>query len=344
MNLKILNPLEYPGWDELLLTNENYSFFHSSAWARVLHESYNYKPLYFTAIENGSLSALIPVMEVRSLLTGRRGVSLPFSDYCEPIAPDKSHFLELIDDVIKYGKNAGWKSIEWRGGQEFFDDVTPSSYYYTHTLDLLENEEQILSHFRDSTKRNIKKATKEGVEVSISNSSESIREFYRLNCMTRKHHGLPPQPFYFFENIYDHILSKDQGMVILASHDKKVIAGAVMFFFGNRAIYKYGASDRTYQHLRPNNLIMWQAINWCAQNGHKDFLFGKTERENNGLLQYKRGWGATERTVKYYKYDLSKGTFIENHSMVTGFHNKVFNKMPIRLLNIIGSMLYRHIG
>jgi len=75
MELKILNPLEYPGWDDLLLTNENYSFFHCSAWARVLHESYGYKPLYFTGIENGSLSALIPVMEVNSFLTGRSVVA-----------------------------------------------------------------------------------------------------------------------------------------------------------------------------------------------------------------------------------------------------------------------------
>ena len=71
MHLQILNPLTYPNWDELLLTHEDYSFFHTTAWARVLHESYGYKPLYFTAIENGRLSALIPVMEVNSFITGK---------------------------------------------------------------------------------------------------------------------------------------------------------------------------------------------------------------------------------------------------------------------------------
>jgi len=89
---------------------------------------------------------------------------------------------------------------------------------------------------------------------------------------------------------------------------------------------------------------MWQAIDWSTQKAYTSLFFGRTEPESKGLLQNKHGWGATERTVKYYKYDLSKGTFIENHSIVTGFHNKVFDKMPIRLLNIIGSMLYRHIG
>ena len=344
MELEILDPLEYPGWDDLLLTHEDYSFFHSSAWARILCESYGYKPLYFTSIENGRLSALIPVMEVKSFLTGKRGVSLPFSDYCEPIVPEENTFRDICEEIINYGKKSGWKYFELRGGTQFFHGTTPSSQYYLHTLDLSLNEEQMLSHFRDSTKRNIKKAMKEGVEVAIGNSLKSIQEFCRLNCITRKHHGLPPQPLYFFENIYEHILSKDKGVVIIASHDKKVIAGAVLFLFGKTATYKYGASDRTYQHLRPNNLIMWQAIDWSTQNGYTSLFFGKTESENKGLLQYKHGWGAIEKIVGYYRHDLSKGAFIENHSMLTGFHNKIFSKMPIRLLNIVGSMLYKHIG
>jgi len=73
MSLEILNPLTYPNWDDLLLTHADYSFFHTTAWARVLHESYGYEPLYFTATENGRLSALIPVMEVNSFITGKPG-------------------------------------------------------------------------------------------------------------------------------------------------------------------------------------------------------------------------------------------------------------------------------
>jgi len=199
VELNIINPLEYPNWDELLLTNSDYSFFHSSSWARVLCESYKYKPLYFTSINNGELSDLIPVMEVRSFLTGRRGVSLPFTDYCQPIISEKSHFQEIIDNLIVYGKKAGWKYIEWRGGESYFQDIISSSFYYGHTLGLTQNEKELLSCFRNSTKRNIKKAIKEGVAIDICNSLESVKAFCRLNCITRKHHGLPPQPYYFFK-------------------------------------------------------------------------------------------------------------------------------------------------
>src|SRR4030066_163040 len=128
--LKVINPLDYPEWDKLVLSTRDYSFFHSSAWAKVLYETYRYKPIYFTLIKNNQLVALIPFMEVGGILNGKKGVSLPFSDYCK--------------------------------------------------------------------KRNIKKSEREGVEVKILNSLESLNEFYKLNCITRKKHGLPPQPYNFF--------------------------------------------------------------------------------------------------------------------------------------------------
>ena len=344
MELTIINPLEYPGWDELLLTNENCSFFHSSSWARVLCESYKYKPLYFTSIDNGKLSDLIPVMEIQSLLTGRRGVSLPFTDYCQPIMSGKSHFKEIIDYIIDYGKRAGWKYIEWRGGEDYFQDTIHSSFYYGHTLDLTQNEQELLSSFRSSTKRNINKAIKEGVVIDICNSLESIKEFYRLHCITRKHHGLPPQPFYFFKKIYEHIISKKKGFVVLASFKQRAISGAVYFHFRDQAIYKYGASDKSYQKLRANNLVMWEAIKWYAQNGFKHFSFGRTDLDHEGLLQFKRGWGTNEKTIKYHKYNFKKASFISERSKLAGFHNKVFNVTPIPVLKLVGSMLYKHMG
>ena len=340
--LKIINPLDYPEWDKLVLSTRGYSFFHSSAWARVLNESYGYKPLYFTLIDDGRLLSLIPCMEIKSILTGKRAVSLPFTDYCEPILSHPQTMM--LNAIISYGKEASWKSIELRFGVSSLQQISPSYTYYGHTLDISGKEDEIYSTFRHSTKRNIKKAIKEGVKIRILNSLDSISEFYRLNCITRKGHGIPPQPYIFFEKIYEHVLSKNKGFVVLASHDNTNIAGAIYFHFGEKATYKYGASDRNYQHLRANNLVMWEAIKWFSQNGYKRLCFGRTEPDNKGLLQFKRGWGTDERILNYYKYDIKSETFVSEISHLSGVHNKVFHNMPISLLRITGSVLYKHIG
>ncbi len=326
-----------------MLNTPGASFFHSSAWARVLAESYGYRPLYFTKINKGRLKDLLPLMEVNSFLTGKRGVSLPFTDYCEILPDGTLQNQNVVHTLIDYGGKRGWKSIELRSGNGLPHD-TPSSAYYAHSLSLSPDEEKVYSSFMDNTRRNIKKAVMEGVTATIDTSLNSVREFYRLNCITRKGHGLPPQPYRFFQNIHQHVLSKDLGMVVLASHGGRTLAGVMYFHFGNAAVYKYGASDRKYQHLRANNLVMWEAIKWYAQNKFQSICFGRTETENTGLLQYKRGWGTRERTIRYYRYDLVKKTFVHEYSRLKGLHNAVFMRMPIPLLRIIGELLYKHMG
>ena len=121
MSLQILNPVQIPNWDDLVLATGKASFFHSSAWAKVLSESYGYKPLYFASVEKGNLQALVPVMEVNSFLTGRRGVSLPFTDYCAPIVQNRQQFQEIVAEIRDQGNKRRWRYIEWRDGNDLFE-------------------------------------------------------------------------------------------------------------------------------------------------------------------------------------------------------------------------------
>ncbi len=417
--MQLLNPINFPDWDRLLLSTPGATFFHSSSWARVLSESYGYTPLYFAVPENDRFKTLVPMMEVASFLTGKRGVSLPFTDYCEPLievrseesgvrsqetlkpetcnlvpsapplAPNALRLARWFNEVIGIGEKRGWKYIEIRGGEKYFgsqesgvrrqenlelgtwnlmpcpsglasspssSDINPSSRapwtvhrapsvtYFGHKLDLTCGEEKIFSGFRDSTKRNIKKAATEGVSVEMFHSPEAVKEFYRLNQLTRKDHGLPPQPSKFFQIIGEEIIGKELGFVALASHKGEVIAGAVYFQFGGEGIYKYGASDRKYQNLRANNLVMWEAIKWHCRKGYKSLCFGRTEQENDGLRQFKKGWGSEEYLIPYFKYDLRTESFVAEKKVVSEAEHKIFGHMPIPVLNFVGSLLYKHMG
>ncbi len=282
-------------------------------------------------------------MEIKSFLTGKRGVSLPFTDACRPIAQDSNQFKKLLLHVCEHGKRAGWRYIELRGGDW---PLNPSPYYttnYSHTLELDRDDGKIFSSLKSNVKRNIKRAQKERLQVTRSRTWEAVRAFCRLNCMTRKQHGLPPQPLSFFKNIFNHIISAGKGFVVLAVHQKKPIAGAVFFHFNRQAIYKYGASDQNYLNLRPNNLIMWEAIKYYCRNGFKTFNFGRTEPQNQGLLQFKRGWGTKEEILIYYKFDLNKKRFVTKETGLKTSY-KFFKHMPSPMLRLTGNLLYRHVG
>ena len=343
-NIEAVCPQEYKNWNGLLKRNDKSSFFHTSNWADVLQKSYGYRPIYFTIPGEDRLLNLLPVMEVESLLTGKRGVCLPFTDYCEPLAESSRQFRDLMNAAIVLGRQRKWKYLEIRGGGKFLSVEKPVQFFYGHNLDLSIGHRQIFSNLRDSTGRNINKARKENISVTISTSMQSLKEFYRLNAMTRKEHGLPPQPYYFFERIYDCILSEDMGFIATAFTKNTPVAANIYFYSGDKVIYKYGASDKAFQHLRANNLLMWEAIKWSCDRGHKSLCFGRTEPENEGLRQFKNGWGAREYIIKYYKYDFRENAFTSKPSSVNPLYKKIFKTLPIPVLKILGKILYRHMG
>jgi hypothetical protein len=346
MSIYLTNPLKYPEWDAMLLRNENHSFFHSTSWARVLKETYRYDPLYFVSFRGSQLALLIPFMEVSSFITGKRGVSLPFADQCAPHITRKELLPEAVHYITNYGKTVGWRYVEWRDSSYFANGTTPSERYITHDINLVGTEYELFSLLRDSNRRNIKKAEREGVQVAISQSLDSLRSFYRLHCITRKRHRLPPQPFVFFKSIFDNVISAGQGIVVSARYSGDVIAASIYFHFGARALFKYGASDVAHQGLRPNNLVMWEAIKWYRDRDFLSLNLGRTELENDGLLQFKRMWAPAESPVNYFRYDIRKKVFLMKDfaSRTSTILEPLFARAPATILRIIGSLAYRHIG
>jgi hypothetical protein len=341
---EIIDPTLCADWDETIASNREHSFFHSSNWAGVLRDSYSYKPLYFTGREGHTISALIPVMEVRSFLTGNRGVSIPFTDYCEPIAANRGCFSSLFDEISQYGKKAGWKYLELRGGNDLLGGSVTSQTFLRHVLPLDDREPELFKRLNPATRRNIRKAADSGVAISFTDSEKDLDAYYRLHCRTRKRHGVPPQPLRFFKAIYKNVISKGKGFTVLGVFEGRPISGAVYFQSGRKAIYKFGASDLRYQGLRAANLVMWEAIRYFSKNGFDELCFGRTDPANVGLIRFKAAWGAREESLPYYRYDLKKEAFVKGTRRMGGLGERILRNLPVPVLRIAGELLYGHLG
>ena len=342
-SLEVVDPTGIPDWDERLACHPDATIFHTAAWARVLSETYGYTPSYFTSIEEGRLVALLPFMEIRSWLTGTRGVSLPFTDECAFILPDRIPFDEAAREVISRARSRRWRTIEYRGRGMW--NLPASAEYLAHELDLTPGEEMVSSQFRPNVQRNIRKAEREGISVAPDSTPAGVREFYRLNCMTRREHGLPPQPVRFFENLRSHIMEQGFGTLLLARYKGSAVAGAVFLHFAGKAVYKYGASDRRCQELRPNNLVFREGIRDLCGKGVRTLSFGRTDLHHEGLRQFKLSWGAVERTLQYAKYDVTSRTYLSFKKYRGAIPwESVMSKLPVPVLRLIGRVAYRHVG
>ncbi|RXK52908.1 GNAT family N-acetyltransferase [Oleiharenicola lentus] len=313
----------------------------------MLQEAYGYQPHYLTKSDaTGKLTALLPLMEVSSWLTGKRGVGLPFTDLVEPLCSDPANFRELIDAALALGRARGWKYLECRGGKSWQPEAPASTSFLRHTLTLNVGEATLLAGFDDSVRRAMRKAERSGVKVEFSRSPEAMNAFYGLMCQTRRRHGVPPQPYRFFTNIQRYILAeREQGWIVLGRDASGLpVAGAIFLHFNRRAIYKFGASDENRQELRANNLVFWRSIQHYANAGFLEMDFGRTSLGNEGLRKFKLGWGTREESVEYTRFDFRTSGHVTAKDEAQGWHNQIFRNLPLPLSRLAGRFLYRHIA
>lgn len=347
------HPYLYPNtaeWDEAIARFPATTVFHKTAWLLNLQETYRYR-LFLTALkekQSTRASALLPVLEVDSSITGRRGVALPFSDLCPLLASHEEAARTLVSRLINLGRTRRWRTLEIRGHHPAFQSTPVAERYYGHQLALGADEKTLFDRLESAHRRAIRKACRQNVSVVFAKDPAALRTFYELFCLTRRRHGLPPPPLAFFSGLQRNLLARDLGVIVLAIHSGRAVAGAVFLRHATQAYYKYGASDDRFQHLRANNLAMWEAIKWHAGHGFSSLDFGRTDLPHEGLRRFKLGWGAKEYAIEYYRYDFRRSEFsaatASRPDARIAWSGCLFRHLPLTINRSIGRLLYRHLG
>ena len=337
-----IDPQSDPRWLLYLEAHPDATVFHHPRWIGTLQETYGFIQRSIAAVRNGSICGILPILEIDSRITGRRAVCLPFTDFCEPLADDSEVVVSMLNRVRILTLEHGWKFVEIRGTVADIE-IQASASYMAHTLVLDSDTEKLFRSFKKSRiQQSVNKAKKDGVVAELRTDRRALVEFVRLNALTRKKHGIPPQPDHFFDNLYSNLISANMGFISTAAYNGKIIAAALYLQFKNRVIYKYSASDALYLEHCPNHLSMWEAIRHTAEEGFQKMDFGRSDLDNQGLLGYKRGWGVEESVLTYCQVG---GTLRSDTShRLQAYVKPVMTRMPISLLKLIGKTLYRHTG
>src|SRR5947207_14349178 len=339
----LLNPLLDGKWENAISAHPDATIFHSTAWARVLVDTYGHRPCYVQISLNGGMLALVPMMEVQSVLTRSRGICLPFSDYCAPLTFSSFGHELVAQKLQQIARERRWSYFELRGHSILPINVPASESYYGHFLDLRVGSKALFSNFSSSVQRAVRKAQRSGLNVSIQSSPDAIAQFYKLHLRTRRRHGVPPQPQSFFINIQRHLINAGFGFIVLVECQKAPIAAAMFFKLGRHAVYKFGASDERLLELRANNLAMFEAIKHLAEGGAETLHFGRTDKENQGLRRFKLSWGATEEEIGYARFEMASGSWKHSRDSRSRFHKRIFRALPASLNRLAGAMIYPHL-
>jgi hypothetical protein len=349
MNVYQIDPTTDPRWAEFVDRQPRASVFHTVGWLKALQLTYGYAPVAFTTSPPTSdLKNGIVFCRIDSWLTGRRLVSLPFSDHCELLCDSAEDENFLIRDLQTALEKQKWKYLELRPINSNFgqagrnSDFLPAGSYFLHRLNLRPDLNMVFRGLdKDSVQRRVQHAQRAGLTEKCGRSDELLKNFYALFVITRRRHRLPPIPYAWFENL---IQCQDKALEIrLAYKDRTAIAAILTLRFRSVVYYKYGCSDARFNRFGAMPWLLWRAIETGKSNGANQFDMGRTQEDNAGLLAFKNHWVPQPERLVYRKFPKSSAVG-SNDRWKLQMAKRIFSYMPDRLLMITGRLIYRHIG
>jgi hypothetical protein len=349
MDLYQINPIADPRWSEFLKEHPSASVFHTPGWLEALRRTYDYEPIVYTSSPpGGEIRNGLVFCRINSWLTGRRLVSLPFSDHCEPLFDSPEELDLFVRRLQAEVKTQALKYLEVRpiNGSFYRSGTTPgfrpATRYRLHVIDLRPDLHQIRQGFhKDSILRRIQRAERAGLTEKSGRSDALLNDFYSMLLLTRARHHLPPQPYEWFRSLIDCL--GDALEIRLAYKDQAPVAAILTLRFKDVALYKYGCSDLNFKNLGAMPLLLWRAIEHAKSTEAREFSLGRSEENNAGLIAFKNHWTQHSTPIFYWRYPGPALMKLTESWRVTVV-KRVFAGMPKRVLAASGRFIYRHIG
>jgi peptidoglycan pentaglycine glycine transferase (the first glycine) len=228
------------------------------------------------ALDYGNVELLVAVLsELERLATERRAVFLKI----DPDVPDEG------TDVKRLLEARGWRA-------------SPEQIQFRNTLliDLRQSEDELLSAMKSKWRYNIRLSERRGVEVFLGGIG-GLPLFYEMYRTTSRRDGFVIRPLSYYADAWGTFIEEGLAQVFLARYETETLAGLIVFHFGDKAWYMYGASTDRHRNLMPNHLLQWEAMRWARDQGYAFYdMWGAPEVLDEkdpmwGVYRFKEGFG-----------------------------------------------------
>jgi CelD/BcsL family acetyltransferase involved in cellulose biosynthesis len=345
MNLYFTNPLTDPRWDDLVSRHQRASAFHQHGWLEALSRTYGYQPLVLTTAPDGKpMRDGLVFCRVKSWITGTRIVSLPFTDHCEPLIDDYAELAEFLNRLQAERKSQRWRYVEIRPLSQISNGqpgLQPSRAYCYHELDLTPSLEDIFRGLhKDSIRRRIQHAEREGLVYETGCSESFVDQFYGLLLKTRRRHRVLPQPRAWFKNLVD--CMGENVQIRLARKGGLPIAAVMTLRHRSCVTYKYGCSDERLHNMGAMPFLFWRLIEESKASGAQKIDLGRSDWDQKSLISFKDKFGSTRKILNYYRYPVR--TTPQSVTWGELRLRQFCSILPDSISSAAGRLVYRHIG
>ena len=329
-------------WDRYVQAHPAASNYHQYGWREVVESAFQHQCYYLAARDsNKNVIGILPLVFMESRLFGRFLVSMPFFNYGGLLCNGREVASALLEEAVLLQKEIGAEHVELRQSVPWSDKLPTKQHKVCMVLELAKNAESQWTGFDGKLRNQIRKAEKSGLTVTIG-GTEMQNDFYTVFVRNMRDLGTPVYSSQLFTKVLE-IFPEDSRIITVCHNDKPVAAGLISWFRKTVEI-PWASSIRDFNHLCPNNLLYWTALQYSLEKGFKNFDFGRST-PGEGTFRFKEQWGAKPLQL-HWQYLLPEGgTLPELNTRNPKFEIaiKIWQRLPLPVTRILGPHLVKNI-
>lgn len=301
-------------WNDFVASSPQCPILQSFEWGE-LKSQFGWQPIRIAISDQGKIVAGISILKreipyiKHSIFYAPRGPIVDLTnrqlvefllDAVEKEAEKHKAISLKIDPAVLEEEQLLLNGLKNLGFEKAKKQIQPRA---TILLDLKPDLDDILMSFEEKTRYNVRLAQRKGIVVKEDPSERGINTFYQMYQTTAQRDNFLVHPLKYYQAVRETIFEKGLGTNFIAYYKDQPIAGVIVFCFGSKVWYMYGASTSEHRNKMPNHLLHWQIMQWAKEKGFKTYdLWGipanpVPSHPLFGVYRFKKGFGG--RAVKF---------------------------------------------
>ncbi|NOH01905.1 MAG: GNAT family N-acetyltransferase [Chloroflexi bacterium] len=304
MTVDVLNSIPHEQWQDFVKSHPQGNIFHTPEMLEVWRETKGFFPQVWAAMDDEGIAALwIPVHISLSdgLLKKLTTRTVVFGGaLCREGQSGSQALSELLS---QYKRSAGMASLftEVRNVSEpngLLPVLAESGFRYEEHLNYLINlqgpVEAVFNRIGSRTRQHIRKGIKRNkVRIEEIHERDKVTDCYRLLEKTYGRANVPLPDISLFHSALDRLAPANMVRFALAFVEDEPAAVSVELLYKDTVYGWYGGVDRRFMSSVPNELLMWNVLEWGCKNGYRVYDFGGAGKpdEKYGVRDFKAKFG-----------------------------------------------------
>jgi FemAB-related protein (PEP-CTERM system-associated) len=341
MTIVAIDRSQAAAWDAYAAGSPQASFYHRYGWRDINTAALDHHCVYLAAIEDGRITGIFPFVQVKSLLFGNLGCSMPFVNYGGPCADTPAIEDALIEEARRLAAQLGIGALEIRSRRHLGEALPCSTRKVSMSVRLDKDPDVLWNAFKTGHRQEIRKGYKKGF-VARFGGEELLDPFYEVMCESWRNLGTPIYGRRYFETILQTFPGATRLCVVFQGDEPAATAFDGLHRDTVEGMWLGIKSAYRSQHI--GYVLYWELIKDACERGFADFHLGRSTADSGGE-SFKKKWNAST-TQLYWHYLLQPGRAMPALNVDNPRYEQAiaaWRRLPIPVTRWLGPSLARRI-